>query len=265
MTNKIDVLDHGFVELVDYMGSDLTVVNSARVSFGKRKDISEGIDDRDIKLINYLAEKGHTSPSRNVQLQFHIKMDEASARQMIRHCVGANFTAISKDHGFNEISSRYVDASSFDYYIPEKFRKQSKNNKQGSTNEAVRRFTKEDLEGTFFEGLAEMSRVLGEDGSPEYYTVDASEVYTTAIEMAKQAYSLLVGIEVAREQARNILPMAFYTEFIWTASLQAVAHFIKLREGEGSQQEIMQYATAMKELVEPKFPHALSALLKEYK
>ena len=256
MTNKIDVLDHGFVELVDYMGSDLTVVNSARVSFGKRKEV---MDEKDEKLIKYLIENQHTSPLRNCQLQFHIKTDVGTSRQMMKHIIGANFTAISKDHGYNELSSRYVDATNFDYYIPETFRKQSKNNKQCSTNEVVDSFTKEELKGTFFDGLAEMSRVLGEDGKPEYYTVDASEIYTTTIDMIKEAYALLVSKGTARELARNLLPLAFYTEFYWTASLQAVLNFIKLRDHEGSQYEIREYAKAMRTLVEQKFPVSLKA------
>jgi thymidylate synthase (FAD) len=254
--NKIDVLDHGFVELVDYMGSDLTVVNSARVSFGKRKEV---MDEKDEKLIKYLFAHEHTSPMRHPQLQFHIKCDEGTARQLYKTVVGCNFTPLSKDHGWNEISSRYTDASTFDYYVPETFRKQSKNNKQCSTNEVVDSFTKEDLEGTFFEGLAEMSRVLGEDGKPEYFTVDASEIYTTTIDIIKEAYALLVSKGTARELARNLLPLAFYTEFYWTASLQAVLNFIKLRDHEGSQYEIREYAKAMRTLVEKKFPVSLKA------
>lgn len=78
--NSIKVLDHGFVELVDVLGSDLTIVNSARCSFGKRKT---ELDESDVKLINYLAEHSHHSPFRHAQLQFHCKVPEFIARQWL--------------------------------------------------------------------------------------------------------------------------------------------------------------------------------------
>ena len=130
---KIDVLDHGFVELIDTLGSDLTVVNSARVSFGKRKTT---LEEQDEKLIRYLAKHQHWSPFRHVQLQFHCKVPEFVARQWYKHVVGIAYSeggAMCVDHAWNEISLRYVDASEFHYYTPAGFRTQSASNKQAST------------------------------------------------------------------------------------------------------------------------------------
>lgn len=120
---RVAVLDHGFVELVDWLGSDLTVVNAARVSFGKRKTtLSEG----DVKLIRYLAKHQHWSPFRHVQIQFDCKVPEFVARQWYKHVVGISYSeAPTVDHAWNEISLRYVDASDFEYYTPDGFRKQS--------------------------------------------------------------------------------------------------------------------------------------------
>ena len=104
---KIDVLDKGFVEVVDSLGSDLTVVNSVRVSFGKRK---KKWDKSDEKLVNYLAKHKHYSPFRHLQIQFHIKAPEFVMRQWYKHIVGIETTSNSstKDHAWNEISGRYV-------------------------------------------------------------------------------------------------------------------------------------------------------------
>jgi thymidylate synthase (FAD) len=256
MNNKIDVLDHGFVKLVDVLGSDLTVVNSARVSFGKQK---KELDDRDIKLIHYLAKHKHTSPFRHPQLSFHIKMEEASARQFYKSVVGCNFTPITKDHGWSEISGRYVDASDFDFYIPTEYRKQSKSNKQCSTDELVSGAV--DCYGTSFMDLNGWSRDYTEGDEVVPDAVYPKDIVQNVTDMCMEAYKLLIKHGVAREQARLILPLNFYTEFYWTASLQAVINFIKLRDHENSQYEIRQYAQAMKELVSVKFPHSLEALL----
>ena len=255
---KINVLDYGFVELVDTMGSDLTVVNSARVSFGKRKEV---MDESDEKLINYLIKHEHTSPLRHPQLQFHIKCDEGTARQLYKTVVGCNFTPLSKDHAWNEISSRYTDASNFDYYFPETFRKQSQNNKQCSTDDIVEDISLEVLEKHGLSFLAEYSRTYDEDGNVEKYIVTPNDVYNHALETIKSCYAALTESGVAREQARNLLPLSFYTEFYWTASLQAIMNFIKLRDHDSSQYEIRQYAKALKTIVEEKFPVTMKAFL----
>lgn len=123
LQTKISVLNCGFVKLVDYMGSDLSIVNAARISFGKTK---EHWDDSDTKLINYLAKHGHTSPFRHTALTFHIKAPIFVFRQWMKHRVASEF---------NEISGRYVDFAENEFYIPKLFRQQAKENKQGSCGE----------------------------------------------------------------------------------------------------------------------------------
>ena len=112
---KSKVLDKGFIEVIDSLGNDLTVVNSARVSFGKRK---ETFDKSDERLVRYLAKYKHYSPFRHLQVQFHIKAPEFVMRQWYKHVVGIETTSNSatKDHAWNEISGRYVPVE--DYYEP---------------------------------------------------------------------------------------------------------------------------------------------------
>jgi thymidylate synthase (FAD) len=120
LNQKIEVLDKGFVVLKDQLGSDLTPVNAARISFGKQKD---SFDENDEKLIKYLVEHDHTSPFRHEQLQFHIKAPIFVLRQWMKYRIGSEF---------NEISGRYVEFSGDECYIPEVYRLQSKDNKQAS-------------------------------------------------------------------------------------------------------------------------------------
>ena len=126
---KSKVLDKGFIEVVDSLGNDLTVVNSARVSFGKRKKYWDRSDER---LVRYLAKHKHYSPFRHLQVQFHIKAPEFVMRQWYKHVVGIETTSNSstKDHAWNEISGRYVPVE--DFYTPNVWRKQSEDNKQAS-------------------------------------------------------------------------------------------------------------------------------------
>jgi thymidylate synthase (FAD) len=231
--NSIKVLDHGFVELVDVLGTDLTVLNSARVSFGKRKT---ELDESDVKLINYLAKHQHWSPFRHVQLQFHCKVPEFIARQIYKHVVGIAYTeghgAYVNDHAWNEISMRYVDASEFDYYKPAGFRTQSTDNKQASTDQIVT------------------------DGWLD-------SIYDSHTKQSFDIYASMLKAGVAREQARGVLPLNVYTEFYWTISLQGLANFIKLRSHKGAQYEIREYAKVLYDLAASKFPVSLSALIGE--
>ena len=112
------------VQLIDKMGSDLSVVNAARVSFAKRKEL---LDEKDEKLIKYLAEHDHWSPFGHTSLQFLIKAPIFVARQLVKHQVGLVW---------NEVSRRYVDDKP-EFYIPFMWRKRAENKKQGSSNEEV--------------------------------------------------------------------------------------------------------------------------------
>ena len=212
---KKQVLDKGFIEVLDHLGNDLTVVNSARVSFGKRKD---KFDNGDRRLVRYLAKHKHFSPFRHLQVQFHIKAPEFVMRQWYKHVVGIETTSNSstKDHAWNEISGRYVPVE--DYYIPTTFRAQSDDNKQAS------------------EGEVELQE-------------ECLRTWNDSIEHAQIFYDGLLRRGVAKEQARCILPLSQYTEVYWTASFQAIVNFIELRDETTSQWEIQQYAKMMKELM----------------
>jgi len=219
--SEIPVLDRGFVRLVDHMGTDLTVVNAARVSFGKHKD---AFDDKDAELVDYLAQNEHTAPFRHAYLTYHVKAPIFVFRQWMRHRIASDF---------NEISGRYVEFREDEFYVPEHFRLQAKVNKQGSEGE---------IDATRREA--------------------AREAFLGACHQSVAQYKTLIGLGVCREQARCVLPLGLYSEVYWTASLQAVAHFLHLRLDAHAQWEIRQYAQAVRELTEPLFPAGLQALMK---
>ena len=219
---KSQVLDKGFIEVVDSLGNDLTVVNSARVSFGKRKTKWDKSDER---LVRYLAKYKHYSPFRHLQVQFHIKAPEFVMRQWYKHVVGIETTSNSsaKDHAWNEISGRYVPVE--DFYYPSVWRKQSDDNKQASEG------VLDDLQ------QKRMDMVFKE--------------YMRQVEMA---YDRMIDAGMAKEQARIVLPLNQYTEVYWTASFQAIMNFIELRNEKTSQWEIQQYAKSMLDLMYESFP-----------
>jgi thymidylate synthase (FAD) len=217
---EIPVLDHGFVRLVDHMGTDLTVVNAARVSFGKRK---EAFDAKDAELVEYLAAHEHTAPFRHAYLTFHVKAPIFVFRQWMKHRVASDF---------NEISGRYVEFREDAFYVPATFRQQAKVNKQGSEGEI-----------------------------PEAARAEAMEAYLEACRGSVAQYKRMIALGVCREQARCVLPLGLYSEVYWTASLQAVAHFLHLRLDDHAQWEIRQYAAAVRDLTQPLFPESLKALM----
>ena len=118
--SKINVLDRGFVELIDHMGTDLSVCNAARVSFSKE---SKEWSEKDQGLLRYLLKHGHTSPLRHCQMTFRVKAPIFVFRQWMKHRIASEF---------NEMSSRYVELGNAEFYHPEVFREQSTDNKQGS-------------------------------------------------------------------------------------------------------------------------------------
>jgi thymidylate synthase (FAD) len=219
---KNNVLDKGFIEVIDSLGDDLTVVNSARVSFGKRKEVYDKSDER---LVRYLAKYKHFSPFRHLQVQFHIKAPEFVMRQWYKHVVGIETTSNSsaKDHAWNEISGRYVPVE--DYYEPSVWRKQSDDNKQAS------------------EGVLDDLQQRRMD-----------DAYNDLMRKVRMTYDKMVKAGMAKEQARIILPLNQYTEVYWTASFQAIMNFIELRNEKTSQWEIQEYAKVMLEQMKEVFP-----------
>ncbi len=215
LNKAIDPLGDGIssVELVRVSGSDLDVVNAARVSFGKSAEIFE---ERDKKLINFLMQHAHTSPFEHNQLSFRIKAPIFVARQWMRH----------RMNSYNEISYRYAKAP-LEFYIPAKWRYQDVDDRQASSGE----FVDESLKGK----------------------------YQEVIDQSTKTYNELLEAGVVRELARGVLPVAIYTQFIFTCNLHSLFHFLKLRSHDGAQWEIRQYARAMEELADPCFPASFEA------
>ena len=181
------------------------------------------LDDTDIKLINYLAKNKHMSPFRCCHINFHIKMPIFTMRQFVRHRFGVEI---------NEMSGRYVEFENESYYFPEHFRYQSTNNKQGS----------------------------GDDLHPDE-NFRALDIYMTQCRSSFKAYYELLDMNVAKEMARMVLPLSLFTEIRVTMSLEAIAHFIKLREDAHAQFEIRQISDAIKKITKKEFPNAFPALL----
>jgi len=211
----IDPLKDGIssVTLMRASGSDIDVVNAARVSYGKQTDT---ITERDVKLIRYLMKHRHTSPFEHNQLSFRIKCPLYVARQWMRH----------RMNSYNEISYRYVQAKD-EFYVPQQWRSPDEVNKQSS-------------HGAFKDN-------------------EVDKAYNDALTHAMETYRFLLDKGVCREQARGVLPMCTYTEFIFTCNLHSLCHFLKLRLGQGAQHEIQYYAQALLKLALPHFPVSLGA------
>ena len=214
------------IELLNSMGNDLSIVNDARASFEKSSD---SLNDKDIKLINYLIKHKHTSPFRGVVFKFKVKAPLYICRQWWKHVIASNHN--DEQLGWNEKSFRYVAIDdSNEFYIPQTFRKQSKNNKQATISSL-----EQELNNT------------------------AIAIYQEQCQNSYQAYTKLLELGVGREQARGILVPSVYTSWVWTVSLQALLNFIGLRLGAGAQSEIGAYAQAIVELIEPIVPVSMEA------
>jgi thymidylate synthase (FAD) len=214
-THRLDPLGDGIssLELVRISGSDMEIVNAARVSYGKTVT---AMSDRDAGLIRFLLKHSHTSPFEHNQLSFRVKCPLYTARQWMRHRMAS----------YNEISYRYVKAP-LEFYVPPMWRRQAVHNKQAT--------------------------------EAPFQDAQLTELYNEAVKFSTQVYEKLLENGVGRELARGILPVATYTEFIFTCNLHALMHFLKLRLHPGAQYEIMQYAKGMLELATPHFPVALQA------
>ena len=209
------------VTYVDHMGDDLSVVNAARVSFGKKSDYDWSdldnikIRDRDVNLIKYLAKHQHYSPFGHAFASFHIKAPIFVHAQLLKH----------KFLRANTISRRYVDDEP-EFYVPEVWRGRSADKKQGSEGE---------VNSTF---------------SIEFYN-----------EKAFQAYDHLLNDGVAPEQARMVLPQSTMTEWYWSGSLDAFAAMYKLRVKEDTQLETRLVANQIDTEMSKLFPVSWNALV----
>jgi thymidylate synthase (FAD) len=224
MEKSIKVLDHGHVEYLDHMGSDLTVANAARVSFNKESDWDSDpnwtgarerkLSDKDTKLIRYLAKHNHWTPFAHPQITLRIKAPIFVRTQLFKHKVG--FVE-------NEVSRRYV-VEEPQFYTPIWRNAPVDGAKQGSS------------------GFVTEPSVLMMNGFRE------------TAEKCVEVYNGLLASGVAPEQARSILPQSTYTEWWWTGSLSAFARVYKQRTDAHAQWEVQRYADAIGEIIRPLYP-----------
>jgi len=206
------------VELIDTLGSDLTVVNAARVSYAKH---SKEFDERDERLINYLAKHGHWTPFAHCFLQFRISAPLFVARQLVKHQVGLVW---------NEVSRRYVsDEPEFDYTSV--LRSKPTNSKQGS------------------------GEILGDEQQ-----VKALRLMEEVHDVASRNYQQLIEDGVAPEQARSILPQSMMTEWYWSGSLHAFSRVFRQRIDPHSQLETNAVASDIGFHCQEQFPVSWAAL-----
>ena len=215
---------------IDHMGSDLSVVNAARVSFNMKSepldweyldlgdrcgDLIAVLDDRDKKLIQYLAKHKHMSPFGHAYASFHVKAPIFVARQLVKH----------KFLRWNEVSRRYVDEEP-EFYVPDQWRGRSADKKQGS------------------EGV-----------------VDLGKLEDPQLGMTLSNYNYLLAKGVAPEQARMVLPQSTMTEWYWSGSLDAFASMCKLRCASDTQYESRVVANQISEVMGKIFPVSWGALI----
>lgn len=217
----IKCLDHGHTRLVDHMGSDLSIVRSARISYDAEWRAGDN-DKNDAKLINYLWKNKHTSPFEAVTFTWDIKCPLFVARQWHRHRTWA----------YNEVSARYTELPE-QFYIPDDsvLTAQSKSNKQMRTDELL----------------------------PQEVRLAIQEQIRTQNQLAFSAYHAMLAAGCPRELARSVLPMGTYTHYFGTVNLRNLLHFLDLRLHEHAQYEIRVYAEAMLKLIEPIVPVAVEA------
>ena len=225
---------------IDHCGSDLSTVNAARVSFGKKSKLVAGevkmdeqgdyldmvLSKRDTKLINYLAKHKHISPFGHAFASFHVKAPIFVARQLVKHSYLR----------WNEVSRRYVDDEP-EFYTPDVWRGRSADKKQGSDPDVV-------IDTAYYDR---------DDG---YNTWDGD-----ATSIAHEAYQKMIKLGVAPEQARMVLPQSTMTEWYWSGSLDAFASMCRLRLPSDTQQETRVVAQQIDTVMSELFPVSWAALM----
>lgn len=232
----VHVLDKGFVQYVDHMGDDLTVVNAARVSFNKESEwdgephwtgriMDKKLPEKDAKLISYLAKHKHWTPFAHPQITLRIKAPISIRTQLFKH-----------KQGFveNEVSRRYVTDEP-EFYSPNWRTKPTNGAKQGSED-----FVKDSIQRESFD-----------------------RIYRESVAKAHGYYKYMIESGIAPEQARFVLPQGTYTEWWWTGSLAAYARVYALRSDTHAQWEVREYANAVSTIIEPLFPVSWKALTRQ--
>lgn len=217
--DTVRVLDHGLVRLVEHMGSDLSIIRAARVSYDAEWRTGEDAG-KDAKLINYLLKNKHTSPFEMCEFTFEVKAPIFVLRQWHRH----------RTWSYNEISARYAELPE-EFYVPDlkQITTQSTSNKQMRTEEV--------------HPLAK----------------DLRESIQSSNQMAFNHYQWLIGEGCPRELARSVLPVGTYSHMFAKVDLHNLMHFLKLRLHPHAQYEIRVYAEAILQLIEPIVPVSVAA------
>lgn len=208
------------VQYIDHMGDALTAVNAARVSFGNTKT---ELEEKDKKLIKYLADHKHYSPFEHLSLTVKINCPLYIRSQIHRH----------RTFAYNEISRRYTDKD-MEFFLPETYRTQHKNNKQASGND--------------------IEKLLN-----DVVLLETESHHNQCL----QIYNRLLNVGVCREQARGVLPQNLMTEFYMTGNLRNWSHFVKLRDHVDAQVEVQIIAQKAKDILIDKFKYAAEVLLEE--
>ena len=228
----IPVLDHGFIRVVDYMGDDSSIVQAARVSYGR--GTKKSLQDKG--LINYLMRHRHTTPFEMCDIKFHIKLPIFIARQWIRH----------RTASVNEYSARYSILSN-EFYVPERVNlsAQSTINKQGRSDDELP------------DDVADKVLALIKD--------DSEKCYRHYVEMMNEDDKGNIidenTVGITRELARMNLTLNHYTEWYWKINLHNLLHFLALRADSHAQYEIRVYAQAMLDVVKAWVPYAYEAFV----
>lgn len=222
------VLDKGFIKLIDYMGSDESVVKAARVSYDANN--KQHTQEENAKLINYLMKYNHSSPFEMCEIELHIKAPIFVARQWMRHRMAS----------YNEISARYTEVKD-SFYIPDVSRltKQSKTNKQCSSQEAL------DTIGA--DVFINIVKNTNQNFIDNYNYFNSEE------------------IDLAKEINRINMPVGAYTEFYYKTNLKNLLHFIKLRDHPHAQKEIQEYAKVIDGIIQQWCPVAYQAFIEHEK
>lgn len=218
--SKMIEVGSGFVRLDAAMADDASVVNAARVSFAKQRELEE-LSEVDKGLINFLMRERHGTPFEHNSFRFHVKCPIFVAREWFRHRIGS----------FNEFSARYSEVPN-EFFVPKHSEIRRQTGKPGA-------YTFEPLS----ESLSETAVSLIENANADAYDV----------------YQALLEFGVAKEQARVVLPVSMFTQFYWTLNARSLMNFLSLRTHETAQYDIRQYANAVLRLAEAEMPETFAA------
>lgn len=225
MENHTMILDKGYVRLINVHGTELDIVNAARVSYAKE---STEWSDKDQSLLEFLIRENHTSPLRHVSMTFECYVPLIVARQHWKYVVASNMTA--DQQGWSESSRRYITEYE-EFYFPKDWRFAPSHSKQGSGD-------------------------LMTDEDSGFW----NNMLSDYVELSRELYALALKQDVAPELARLFLPAyGLYVRYRWTASLSALLHFLDQRLATDAQFEIRQVAIAVEDFTRQAFPNVIRA------